>query len=176
MTMKLLSAVACVMLTMAGAAFAQQPGARLSSKAANVTLVATVPSYVSVVPATTQATFDFASKTNAQTAFGVTVNWGLSSSAMNGVQLYAYFDSAPSALLDGSGHAIAANRIDAAYGGAAFSRFAMSSEPLLLYTQAVTSSNRMGTVTNPLNLRLNLPLDQAPGRYQGVLHLRAQTY
>lgn len=169
-------AAAWTMLLVACAAFAQQSGTPLSSKAANVTLVATVPSYVSVVPDTTQATFIFADRTSAQAAFGVTVNWGLSSSALNGVHLYAYFDNAPSALLDGSGHSIAANRLDAAYGGGAFTRFAMSSEPLLLYTQRVNSENRMGTVTQPLNLRLTLPNDQAPGRYQGVLHLRAQTF
>ncbi len=166
----------CLALLVVGTLYAQQSAAPLSSKAANVTLVATVPSYVSVVPSTNQATFDFAGKTSAQTAFGLTVNWGLNSTTMNGVQLLAYFDNATLALLDGNGHAISANRIDAAYGGSAFSRFAMSSEPLLLYTQPVTSENRTGTITNPLNLRLSLPQGQEPGRYQGVLHLRAQTY
>lgn len=165
-----------VLLMVGVEAFTQQLKAPLSSRAANITLIATVPSYVSVVPATTQATFDFATRTRAQTAFGVTVNWSLNAAATNGLQLYAYFDTPATALVDGRGNSVAANLIDAAYGSAAYRTFPVGTQPLLLYSQPVTTANSTGTTTNPLNLRLKLPPEQQPGLYQGVLHLRAEMY
>jgi hypothetical protein len=147
----------------------------LTSKQASVTLVAVVPSYVSVVPGATTANFTFTTPQTAVASLPISMFWSLNPSVSNGVQLYAYFDSPLRAMVNGAGDAIAGYQLSAAYGGSKYQAFSTGKSRLLLYSQPVNTRNSTSGTNQNLDLQLSVPRSQQSGQYQGILHLQAQT-
>jgi len=169
--------------------FAAHAGAQLNSNTSTVTLNATLAESLSVSATPTTVTFTLVAGGTAlgNVPVAITTTWVLASSRAN-VVLDGYFATATSAL-SGSASPVVNIPSSEVYGlmstGTPTTYTAFTANTalgptgagLLLYTQALSSTNRNSTRTDNLLLEINLsaqPQLPAASNYTGSLFLQAQ--
>jgi hypothetical protein len=161
----------------------------INSNAANVTLSATLPQSLTVsTGGAVTVTFNLVNgaTANGNAAVPITTSWVLPASNSN-VKLYGYFATAAQALSDGyttPDYIPSANVLGQVSGGnssattyTAFSStvaFGGASAGLQLMSQAISSTNWVGSSSNNLSLEINTPSTSPAGTYTGTLTIQAQ--
>lgn len=172
----LLKAAVTLSMLAATSAFAQA----ISTGPSDITLTGTVQESLTISLDQTLISFALVpgSAANAgSTGVNVVTTWNLTS-GRTAVTLYAYFDNASSALVNGSSSIPSAD-VSASVGGASVGSFTNAvpfGTGVTLMTQAITSTNLSGTKTSAVALNINLSsLPTLPaGTYSGTLHFQAQ--
>lgn len=159
--------------------------AALNSNAPTVALTATLNESLSLSLSNSAVTFPLVngSTVNGSAGVPITSTWVLLPTRTS-VKLYGFFASSTAALTDGSSDNIpSANVLGQVTTGApttytAFSQtaagFGAASASLLLFNQAISSTNWVGTRSDTLNLQINTPAALPAGTYTGTLTLQAQ--
>jgi hypothetical protein len=180
---------ACLLLAALACLAARSAMAQLNSNTVTITLNATLAESISVsaTPSTVSFTLVAGGTAVGSAPVAITTTWVLASSRAN-VVLDGYFASS-SAALSGSASPVVNIPSSEVYGlmstGSPTTYTAFSANTalgptgagLLLFTQALTSSNRNSNRTDNLSLEINLtaqPQLPAASNYTGSLFLQAQ--
>ncbi len=162
--------------------------AQVSSNSASVTLNASLAEILTIAatPASVNFTLVQGSIATASAPVQIVTNWLLGPGRAT-VKLYAWFATPSAALTDGattpdnipSSEVFGQVTTGTPTSYTAFTQsntIGTASGGLLLYTQALSSTNRAATRTDNLNLQINLASQaQLPaGSYTGVLNIQAQ--
>ena len=163
--------------------------AQVTSSSASVALTATLAETLSIsaTPANVSFTLAAGSAVNGSAPVVISTNWVLKSNR-SAVNLFAWFATPSAALSDGGSPANTVGS-SAVFGQVttglptSFTAFTQSnalgaaSGGLELFTQSIASTNRAGTRSDNLNLKIDLTnLPQLPaGSYNGTLTLQAQS-
>jgi hypothetical protein len=157
--------------------------APLNSNVGNVTLSASVHTSFSVslgVGTVNFALLPGTAVTGAPTV-PITTSWSLNPGLIGSVKLYAYFDSSTVALTDGTDNIPSADVLGRVSPGAftAFTQagpFGAAGASLLLFTQAISGTNKVDSRTDNLDVRIDLTgLPSLPaGDYTGTMRIQAQ--
>lgn len=115
----------------------------------------------------------------ASSAIPITTNW-IMQNGRSSIKLYGYFSSATAALTDQNSDTLPSADVLGAVGAGSYNPFSTvtpfnaAASGLTLYTQAISSTNWVGTRSDSLTLEITTPATQPAGTYTGTLTLEAQ--